>query len=81
MPNKRQLNDTDDFLDELEIEDNPTQPIIDPPKPKAENTGEKKSSRKKLTSGQKFFLSILFFLLVLTFGFFIMLITGTMVLP
>lgn len=72
---------TDDFLADLEKEDPPLRSKKDITQPDSKETKSKKQTNRKLTQGQKFFLSVLFFLLILLFGFFIMLITGTMVLP
>ena len=78
MKDHNQSADPNDFLNDLEKEDN---------KPKSEKPVKKTSKNitpqgtKKVSQGQKLFLSILFFALVLIFGFFIMLITGKMVIP
>lgn len=64
------------FLDDLEEEDEPKE---------SENQKTKKQQKRKtensLTPGQKFLLSVMFFLFVLIAGIFLMLVTGKMVLP
>jgi len=78
MKKRSQPNNPDDFLNDLEKEDiKPT--FIN--KPAKTIKSAKAGSSGKMTQGQKFLLAVLFFVLVLIFGFFIMLITGTMVLP
>lgn len=81
MRDRHQLPQTNDFLDEIEKEDKPSTPQRKSLILSDDAGSPKKQTGKKLTQGQKLLLSFLIFLLVLIFGFFIMLITGTMVLP
>ncbi len=78
MKGHNQLNNPEDFLNDLEKEDKKPAFLR---KPLQNSKEEKPVTNANITQGQKFFLALLFFVLVLLFGFFIMLITGKMVLP
>lgn len=79
MKDLDQFNNPDDFLNDLEKGDK--KPVAQKQSTNKEPKSSPPQSPKKLTQGQKFFLAFLFFFLVLIFGFFIMLITGSMVIP
>lgn len=79
MKDLEQLNNSENFLNDLEKEDKT--PDLQEQFPIDENNSIPPKEKKKLSQGQKFFLSFLFFILIFIIGFFIMLITGSMVIP
>lgn len=65
------------FLDELEGEEDTNKPAPEI----QEKSPNKPDSKENLTPGQKFLLTLLFFFFILIAGFFLMLVTGKMVIP
>jgi hypothetical protein len=79
------MNDLDEFkknaafLEDLENEDNSE---LNGDSETGKITGRKENrSKDRLTQGQKFLLALMVFIFILVAGFFLMLVSGKMVLP